>query len=91
MLENHSEKFKPLIYAYPYDATPIKDLTTALNVIGRENVLLDLPSNHHHWRIKSSFEDTQEKDQNLVVQNSGFLVKSYLNVVVILAVILFLD
>ena len=93
MLENHSEKFKPLIYAYPYDATPIKDLTTALNVIGRDNVLLDLPRNHLNWRLKSlsglsALED--RKDQNLVVQNSGFLVKSC-NVVVILVVILFLE
>ena len=92
MLENHSEKFKPLIYAYPYDATPIKDLTTALNVIGRNNVLLDLPSNHFNLRIESQFSDEpKEHDRKLVTQNSGYLVKSsYLNVVVILAVFLFL-
>ena len=43
-LDEHSSKVKPLIYALPYDAVPIKDLATALNVIGQENVLLDLPN-----------------------------------------------
>ena len=43
-LDEHSSQVKPLIYALPYDAVPIKDLATALNVIGQENVLLDLPN-----------------------------------------------
>ena len=94
MIETHSEKFKPLIYAYPYDATPIKDLATALNVIGEDNVLLDLPKNLR-WSNKllsgfSALEEPQKEEKS--IENSGFFVKcSLLNVVVMLVAILFLE
>lgn len=32
-----------LVYAYPHDSFPVKDLVTSLNVLGQNNVLLDIP------------------------------------------------
>ena len=34
---------KLVIYAHSHDSMPIKDLVTSLNVVGQNNVLLDLP------------------------------------------------
>jgi len=42
-LSNH-ENVRLVIYAYSHDPIPVKDLVTSLNVIGQNNVLLDLPT-----------------------------------------------
>ena len=36
-----------MIYAHPHDFLPVKKLVTSLNVIGQDNVLLDLPQIIH--------------------------------------------
>jgi len=41
----YQENVKLLVYAYPHDSIPVKDLVTSLNVVGQNNVLLDLPEN----------------------------------------------
>ena len=41
-LYNHAN-VRLLVHAYPHDTIPVKDLVTSLNVIGQNNVLLDLP------------------------------------------------
>jgi len=67
-LSNHQE-VKLLIYAHPHDFLPLKKLVTSLNVIGQDNVLLDLPQVIHgkiralsgHTALKETAKDELEE------------------------------
>ena len=40
---NQHNNVKLIIHALPHDFLPVKDFVTALNAVGKESVLLDLP------------------------------------------------
>ncbi len=51
-----------LIYAKPTDAMAIRDLATALNVVGKDSVLIDFPAIVHEKLRKLSAKDNNDDD-----------------------------
>lgn len=73
-----NENVRLLVYAHPHDHLPVKDLVTSLNVIGQNNVLLDLPqiitkkiqSLSGYTALEESSGDFDEsRASNIVLQN----------------------
>ena len=81
-----------MIYAYSHDPIPVKDLVTSLNVIGQNNVLLDLPTViEKKLQALSGFsavEEVSREDKNHHVENTAHLVYSN-QLSVILALIVY--
>jgi len=90
-LSSH-ENVRLVIYAFPHDPIPVKDLVTSLNVIGQNNVLLDLPKViEKKLEALSGFsavEDVSREDKNYHVGNTARLVYST-QLSVILALIVY--
>lgn len=67
-----------LVYAYPHDSFPVKDLVTSLNVIGQNNVLLDIPKiiiqKIQALSGSTAFEDVYSPSEDTFV-NSGLSLK----------------
>ena len=91
-LKNY-ENVRLVIYAYSHDSMPVKDLVTSLNVIGQNNVLLDLPKVlEEKLQALSGYnavEDVSREDKKFSRENNSSVVCSFPKLSVILALILY--
>jgi len=87
------ENVRLVIYAYSHDSIPVKDLVTSLNVIGQNNVLLDLPKvleeKLQALSGYSAVEDVSREEEKFSRENNANVVCSFSHLSVILALIVY--